>query len=151
MPDREPLQRFLDTDCCLLLVDGTRLAGRLRALGADWWSVDTDNGAVVVNPRQVAAVAEGQSLATPRAPRRERRARGGSPGRPWADDELRRLADAFLDGETDKELARDFDRTPAVIKQLRQGFEIARGNLTDDAVGAIARSWVGRWQDVLTR
>jgi len=50
-----------------------------------------------------------------------------APGRAWKDDDLRTLADAFLDGGEDVDLAGRFNRSRGQIKELRQGFECARG------------------------
>ena len=38
---------------------------------------------------------------------------------------------------------------PGIIKQLRQGFEAARGNLVEDQVGEVAATWIHRWRRLL--
>ena len=80
----------------------------------------------------------------------KKRSSSHSPGRAWQEGDLRLLADAFLDGVTDQELAKEFNRTRAAIKQMRQGFECARGNLNQDLLEEIAQSWVHRWRKLLT-
>ncbi len=72
-----------------------------------------------------------------------------APGSPWSDAELKRLADAFLDGHEDGELAERHKRARPAIKQLRQGFECARGNLVEDQISSVAATWVSRWRRVL--
>jgi len=138
----------------LLLADGTRLSAAIADQRAGWWLLETDEGTVWVQLAHVVLV--GSEAAVPAGGRRGRggggstsRSRSSAPGRPWSDDELRMLADAFLDGAVDKDLAREFGRTPAIVKQLRQGFECARGNLDEERVTEIAASWVPRWRRVL--
>jgi hypothetical protein len=70
-------------------------------------------------------------------------------GRAWLDEDLQQLADAFLDGHDDVILSQRFSRAKNQIKELRQAFECARGNLVDDQVSAIALTWVPRWRKAL--
>lgn len=140
---------LLGERCTVLLADGTRIEGTLASVDGEWWWLDGDDGELVVNPRQVAAIATGGGMPAPK-PARKRGAGGGSPGRPWAEEHLRALADGFLDGETDKELAARFERTPAIVRQLRQAFEVARGNLDQEQVTEVAATWIGRWREVLS-
>lgn len=136
----------LGTPCTVGLVDGTRLEGVPLAVAGGWLRLEHERGEVVVNLAQVTVVAPPGVLPA----RRERKRRApGAPGRPWQDDDLRLLADAFLDGAVDRDLAREFDRTPAIVRQLREAFEAARGELDEDALGEVARSWVPRWRRVL--
>lgn len=146
MADPDPVVREL------LLVTGRRLVGSISPhASSGWWVVQTAQGVVEVNPALVVASAApgvldaGKAVGAPR-----RRSVAGAPGRPWGDEELRLLADAFLDqAASDKDLAQEFARTPAIIKQLRQGFEAARGNLVEDQVGEVALTWIPRWRRLL--
>lgn len=150
--DHSPIRHLTGERLILLLADGNRIEGELLDAEGDWWRIAAGDGEVLVNPAQVAAVASAGALpASSAAPRKRAAATtGGSPGRPWADEDLTALADAFLDGENDKDLAARFGRTPAIVKQLRQGFEAARGNLDEDRISEIARTWIARWREVLT-
>ncbi|MDA3963835.1 MAG: hypothetical protein PF961_23850 [Planctomycetota bacterium] len=149
MHDDDPVMGLVGVRCALLMSDGTRLEGELSAAAPTWWTIQGDEGQILVNPAHIAAVAASGELPAKPVTRRGRASTSTSPGRPWDDRELKQLSDGYLDGETDKEIAARFERTPAVIRQLRQGFEVARGNLDADTVGEIAASWVSRWQSVL--
>ena len=144
---------------------GIALSGRITGKSDEWLQLLMPQGAVSVQLAHVAVIAEpgvadGLSAQLPQAgkafedatpaPQPAKKSRSQNPGRPWQDDELRMLADAFLDGITDKELAKEFGRTPAVVKQLRQGFECARGNLVEDQISEVAVTWVHRWRRVLS-
>jgi hypothetical protein len=96
---------------------------------------DADEGLEEVLPRPTSAD----------RPRRASRA----PGRPWRDEDLRQLADGFLDGQDDQQLCGSYNRTRAQIKELRAGFECARGNLVEDQISEVAATWVERWRRVL--
>ena len=143
------MQQLVGRRCSFLLANGTRLEGDLTDADGQWWRVVNEQGEVLLNPALIAAVAPDGALPAAASKRRARSAGGGSPGRPWADDELRQLADAFLDGEIDRDVAARFGRTPAIIRQMRQGFEVARGNLDAEQATEIAQTWVGRWREVL--
>lgn len=148
--DTDPIEALIGHRCVLLLVEGSRLEGELQAADSLWWRLAGDDGEILVNPQHVAAVGTGGlPVAASGGGKAAKRARSGSPGRPWADDQLKALADGFLDGETDKDLAATFGRTPAIIRQLRQAFEAARGNLDEDSLGEVASTWIGRWRQVL--
>jgi len=148
-PDRD--------DCEVLVANGAVLRGALSLLDGGWWRLQGAGGVIDLNPQQVigvgapgswAAAGGGSAVKEAGGGRAPRTNRGGA-GRPWRDEELRLLANAYLDGVTDKELAQEFSRTPAIIKQLRQGFECARGNLVEDQISEVAASWVHRWRRVL--
>jgi hypothetical protein len=79
------------------------------------------------------------------------RAGGKALGRAWLDEDLKALADAYLDGIEDGDLAQRFSRSRGQIKELRQAFECARGNLVEDQISPIAATWVARWRKALTQ
>lgn len=79
------------------------------------------------------------------------RAGGKALGRAWLDEDLKTLADAYLDGAEDGDLAQRFNRSRGQIKELRQAFECARGNLVEDQISPIAATWVARWRKALTQ
>ncbi|MFW5698780.1 MAG: hypothetical protein ACOCZK_00240 [Planctomycetota bacterium] len=140
-----------------VLSDGSRVQAEVRTRAGHWVEAVCDGLVFQLNLDQVVCFAAGALPAClagsdTRAGGSARRIRpkaGGSPGRRWEDDELRLLANAFLDGAIDRDLAREFGRTVAIIKQLRQAFECARGNLDEDRVGEVAQSWIPRWRRVL--
>jgi hypothetical protein len=72
-----------------------------------------------------------------------------APGRAWTEEELRRLGEGFIEGTADHALATAFNRTRGQLKELRQGFECARGNLDVDDISPVAATWVARWRRVL--
>ena len=133
----------------VVMSTGAQLEGDVSGRDGEWLMLETEQGPVALNRAQIVMIAGAGVPLTPAAKPTAARARSAQPGRPWTDDELRMLADAFLDGAPDKELANGFGRTPAIIKQLRQAFEIARGNLDEDQATDIAVSWVPRWRRVL--
>jgi hypothetical protein len=61
------------------------------------------------------------------------------------------IAYAYLDGIEDGDLAQRFSRSRGQIKELRQAFECARGNLVEDQISPIAATWVARWRKALTQ
>ncbi len=146
----------------LHLVGGVRLEGHVLMCGNGWLQLATAQGGVLVNLAQVVAIGmEGTGsvptpvtsvggLPKPSSKDRPRMAGGTAPGRPWRDEDLKQLADSYLDGELDADLAARYHRTRGQIKEMRQGFECARGNLVDDQIGDVARTWVERWRRVLS-
>jgi hypothetical protein len=72
-------------------------------------------------------------------------------GRAWLDEDLKTLADAYLDGVEDGELSQRLNRARSQIRELRQAFECARGNLIEDQISPIAATWVARWRKALTQ
>jgi hypothetical protein len=77
------------------------------------------------------------------------RVTGKALGRAWLDEDLKVLADAYLDGVQDADIAQRLSRAKGQIKELRQAFECARGNLVDDQISPIAATWVPRWRKAL--
>jgi hypothetical protein len=142
------------------LSDGGIRRGLVMSAGGGWLQLAGDEGLLLVNLAQVAVIAlDGQPTAAagpvdaarPRPQSKDAPFRAGSraPGRPWQEQDLKQLAEAYLDGRPDAELAERFVRTRGQIKELRQGFECARGNLVDDQLSPAARTWVARWRKVL--
>ncbi len=147
----------LDRPVTVQFADGVVLRGVLRACGGGWLRLEDQRGVHWVQTTQVAmisALSEGEAasvdgaLPKPRsadAPVKTTRA----PGRPWADGDLKALAEAFLDGVLDSDCAQRFNRTRHQITLLRQGFEAARGGLDEDRIPDVARTWVQRWRRAL--
>ena len=79
------------------------------------------------------------------------RAGGKALGRAWLDEDLKALADAYLDGAEDGDLAQRFNRSRGQVRELRQAFECARGNRVEDQISPIAATWVARWRKALTQ
>jgi len=148
-----------------ILADGTVFTGELEWARKGWARLRGDAGTTLINAAHVAVIKplvplapdedaedeEDDALPRPRNHERARLAAPTAPGRAWEDDELRRLADAFLDNATDAELATRHHRARGAIKEARQGFECARGNLVEDQISPVARTWVGRWRKVLAK
>ena len=144
-----------------ILADGTVFDGELEWARKGWAKLRGDAGTTLINAAHVAVIKPLSPLAVeeedetdaelprPRSNDRATLAGPTAPGRAWADDDLRRLADAFLDNATDAELAERHHRTRGAIKEARQGFECARGNLVEDQISPVARTWVARWRKVL--
>jgi hypothetical protein len=144
------------------LAQGPVYRGEVRRTVDGWVLLETSEAQQLINLDHVVTIthegaveddeelAEGlETLPKPTSAERPTRA-SRAPGRPWKDDDLKQLADAFLDGEQDAELATRFNRAKAQVRELRQGFECARGNLVEDQISAVARTWVDRWRRVLT-
>ncbi len=137
--------------------EGVVVRGMLRACGGGWLKLEDQRGVHWVQLDQVAmisAVTEGEAEPVD-APRPKPRSADApvktsrAPGRPWADDDLKTLSEAFLDAATDSECAQRFNRTRHQITLLRQGFEAARGGLDEDRIPDVAKTWVQRWRRVL--
>jgi len=146
-----------------ILADGTVFAGELEWARKGWAKLRGDAGISLINVAHVAVIKPlgpmaadevdetDAALPRPRSHERATLAAPTAPGRAWADDDLRRLADAFLDNATDAELAERYHRTRGAIKEAHQGFECARGNLVEDQISPVARTWVGRWRKLLAQ
>ena len=145
------------------LAQGPVYRGEVRRTVDGWVLLETEDAQQLINLDHVAMIThegaatdddeveEGlESLPKPTSADRPIRA-SRAPGRPWKDDDLRQLADAFLDGMQDVELAGRFNRTKGQVRELRQGFECARGNLVEDQISPVAQTWVARWRRVLAR
>jgi len=146
------------------LVQGPLYRGSVRRVVDGWLLLETESGNVLINLEQVAVISQEQGddddeasleglddedkLPKPRSAERPARA-SKVPARPWKEDDLKHLSEAFLDGVDDAELATRFNRTRGQLKELRQGFECARGNLVDDQISETAATWVARWQRLL--
>lgn len=143
----------------VVLAQGEVFVGEVEWSGKGWLRLRTDAGQRLINLAHVAVIGLVGSVlddedeidsALPKPTSKDRPVKvSQAPGRPWPDDELKRLADAFLDGVEDNELAERHKRARPAIKQLRQGFECARGNLVEDQISEVAATWVPRWRRVL--
>jgi hypothetical protein len=128
--------------------------GRIAAVDQGWLVLEGEHPRLI-NLAQVVEVllddADPGEAALPRPRSKETPVKAGpkAPARPWSDDELKSLAQGFLDGATDTELAERFHRTRTQITIMHQGFECARGNITDDTIAPVARTWVERWRKAL--
>ncbi|MBA2482100.1 MAG: hypothetical protein H0V44_15670 [Planctomycetes bacterium] len=143
------------------LAQGPVYRGAVRRSLDGWLVIETDAGHVLLNLDHIAVISQdapapgeddqesdSDQLPRPRSadhPRPVSRA----PGRAWNDADLKQLADAFLDGQDDAALATRYNRTRAQLKQMRLGFECARGNLVEDQIPPVAATWIQRWQRVL--
>lgn len=155
----EPLASLpLDRPVTLQFADGVVLRGILRACGGGWLQLDDARGrhwVQLAHVVMVSAAAEGAAepevdASRPKPAPREAPGKGSrAPGRPWKDDDLKALADAFLENTIDSECAERFNRTRHQITLLRQGFEAARGGLDEDRIPEVARTWVARWRRLL--
>ncbi len=145
-----------------LLSGGELLCGRVMLVTGGWLQLSGSEGPLLVRLDQIAVLhLDGAALAAdepvddpavllrPRSAEPPRKAGSKAPGRAWHEEDLRALADAFLDNANDAELAERFHRARGQVKELRQGFECARGNLVEDQISPVAQTWVGRWRKVL--
>ena len=142
-----------------VLADGTVFAGDIQWLKKGWVKLGGDQGTTLIQMTHVAvikplsALDEGHDvddeLPKPRSKEGTEMMGPTAPGRAWRDDDLRALADAFLDNINDAELATRHHRSKSAIKEMHQGFECARGNLVEDQISPVARTWVARWRKVL--
>ncbi len=144
----------------LHLIDRSILVGRVRDDVPGWLRLLTVDGERLVNLAHVISIDLNEGASDPGAqidsgiprPRsKDAPVKVGSkaPGRPWTDADLKDLAEGFLDGKQDADLALAFHRTRNQIRDLRQGFEVNRGNLVEEQVTPAATTWVNRWQRVL--
>jgi hypothetical protein len=136
------------------LASGALCQGLVESCDGGWMRLRTALGISFVQLTHVAVISLGgdvvdEALPKPVSNDVPRKSGSRAPGRPWAEDDLRQLADGFLDGSNDAELAERFHRTRGAIKEMHQGFEAARGNLVDDQVSPVARTWIPRWRRVL--
>lgn len=142
------------------LNNGQICRGQVSGLRGPWLHLAADSGGVLVNLTQASAIvldAAAAPEAVIDAPRPKPRSkedpiRAGSRalGRAWTDAELKALADAFLDGHHDGELAERFSRSRSQITDMHQAFECARGNIVEDQLRPVATTWVARWRKALT-
>ncbi len=142
-----------------VLSSGQQCRGTVTNIGKGWITLGGGEQMVLVQITHVAAINLDSKptpspivdIAMPKPTSKETPVRAGSKalGRAWLDDDLKKLADAYLDGAQDAELAQRFSRAKGQIKELRQAFECARGNLVDDQISPIAATWVPRWRKAL--
>jgi hypothetical protein len=142
-----------------VLADGTAFAGEIQWNRKGWAKIGGDQGTTLIQLAHVAVIRplgpldEGgevdEELPKPRSKEGTELMGPTAPGRAWRDDDLRAIADAFLDGVSEAELATRYHRTKSALKELRQGFECARGNLVEDQISPVARTWVARLRKVL--
>jgi hypothetical protein len=147
------------------LNNGQVVRGTVTGLRGGWLSLAGGNpdgsGAVLVNLAHAGALVLDSKaaptamieVAKPKPQSKEApvRAGGKALGRAWLDEDLKALADAYLDGAEDGDLAQRFNRSRGQIKELRQAFECARGNLVEDQISPVAATWVARWRKALTQ
>ncbi len=117
--------------------------------GRTFLNLDHLVSVVVMGADDAEDVDEG-GLMKPQSLERPRVLTATAPARAWQEDDLKKLATGFLDGEDDAALAEVHHRSRSQIRELRQGFECARGNLVDDQISPVARTWIARWRRVLT-
>jgi hypothetical protein len=139
---------------------GGPFTGIVVAVDGPWLRLAASGGETLVRVDQITSVvlpvgvpaAESptdEALPRPRSKDVPVRATSRVPGRPWADEDLREVAHAFLDGKADSELAERHHRTRHQITVLRQAHEALRGNLRDDQISEVAQGWIPRLRRVL--
>jgi hypothetical protein len=157
----EPLAQLTPgTPVAVHLSDGSQHHGLVHLLEGGWLHLLTPAGGLLINLDQVVMIALAAAAAAAPSPIDHPRPRPVSkdipvkvgsrtPGRPWQDSDLKALADGFLEGGNEAQLSERFHRTRSQIKLLRQGFECARGTVTEDDINEVARTWIARWRRVL--
>ncbi len=143
------------------LTNGQVVRGTITGLRGGWLSLGDGTKSVLVNLALASALvldtnpapAPFIEVAKPKPASKDTpiRAGGKALGRAWLDEDLKSLADAYLDGGEDGDLAQRLNRSRGQIKELRQAFECARGNLVEDQISPIAATWVARWRKALTQ
>lgn len=144
------------------LSSGQVVRGTISGMRGGWLSLGGgESGAVLVNLNHATAIlldaksapAPFVEIAKPKPSSKDSpiRAGGKALGRAWLDEDLKALADAYLDHIEDGDLAQRFNRSRGQIKELRQAFECARGNLVEEQISPIAATWVARWRKALTQ
>lgn len=153
----DPLAQLLPGRAVTIYLTSNRVHRGQVGTITDGWLELVGKQTRLVNLRQVVEILidaagdeeDPEALPRPRSKDAPTRASAKTPARPWADEDLQAMAHGFLDGVTDSELAERFHRTRSQVTILHQGFECARGNLTDDAIPPAARTWIDRWRKVL--
>jgi hypothetical protein len=148
----------------LHLAGGQRISGLLTAIQSDWVTVMASEGETLVALRGIIAAAlpvappagpdgpsddRDQPLPRPRSKDVPMQATQRTPGRAWTAPDMAAIAHAFLDGHNDTDIARQHGRTRHQITTLRQAHEVLRGNLAEDLISPVARSWVARLRRAL--
>ena len=141
------------------LIGGQVVRGQVASLRGGWLHVANEPSGALINLMQAATIALDSHVAPssvtdaprprPESKDRPQRAAGTALGRAWLDEDLRAVADAFLDGSQDGAIAERTHRSRGQISALRQAFECARGNLVEEQISPIAATWVARWRKVL--
>jgi hypothetical protein len=142
-----------------VLANGQQCRGMITGIRGGWLSLGGNDKTVLVNLAQTAAITLDAKpapvpqfdMALPKPTSKEApiRAVGKALGRAWLDEDLKALANAYLDGEEDSAIAQRISRARVQIKELRQAFECARGNVAEDQISPIAATWVPRWHKAL--
>jgi hypothetical protein len=140
--------------------DGLEICGTVSDVVDGWCGVEDNAEPMWLQIAQIVAVTvESQALPAPvnaaggKRKRTDQRASGaadGKRGRDWQPQEVRELAEGFLDGATDSDLASHFGCPRGAINSMRQAFECARGNLVEEEIDGLARSWVDRVRSALS-
>ncbi len=154
--------------CHFRLSTGEFISGIVNAVDDQWVALLNEKGEVLIAQQHIVALGnaleehpEGQmssqpanisseALPSPVSCERPKKAGRRSPGRKWNNDDLRAVAEGFLDGMSDADIAEQFSRTRAAIKEMHKAFECARGNFDEDDLGTVAQTWVQRWQKLLS-
>ena len=136
--------------------DGIQLHGLVEQLSEHMWQVRDGSKQAWVNCDQIIALSpKDQPLTVAAAAtvtkRSSKKATTTSKkGKDWDDDQLRALISGFLDGELDAVLAKQFSARRGMIASMRQAFECQRGNLVDEQLDDVAKTWVSRIREALT-
>jgi hypothetical protein len=141
------------------LANGQVSRGMVTGMRGGWLSLGGENGTLLVNLAHAAVILLDAKAAPtafvevtkpkPTSKDSPVRAGGKALGRAWLDEDLKALASAYLDGIDDGELSTRFNRSRGQIKELRQAFECARGNLVEEQISPVAATWVARWRKAL--
>jgi hypothetical protein len=140
-----------------ILADGTVFSGHVDNARKGWLRLTTEQGPLLINvahvallkPLDASAVGIGLGSSEPETTASRRSAGTTTAEDDWDPESLRALADGFLDGHDDSELAARLGQRKGQVKTLRQAFECARGNLVEDEIAPTAREWIDRWRSVL--
>ena len=133
------------------LANGRRVSGIVTGRAGDWLHLERSGGPLFVNAAQVVCYQiKGSGSCSGDDDARPARARRCVDPSAWDEADLRRLAEGYLDGHSDAELATICQRPRVEVRRLRRSFEAARGSLDLDRLGDEDRDWVGRWQAVLS-
>ncbi len=142
-----------------MLSNGQQCRGMITGLRGGWMSLGGSDKTILLNLSQIALITLDAKPAPtleidvikPKPTSKEApiRAQGKALGRAWLDEDLKKLANAYLDGLEDGDIAQKISRARSQIKELRQAFECARGNLSEDQISPIAVTWVPRWHKAL--
>ncbi len=132
------------------LANGRRITATVTAQAGGWLRLDRARSTLHVNISQIVCYqAPGSASLADDAPEASGRSRPAIDPQDWDEPRLRRLAEGYLDGQGDSELATICERPRSEVRRLRRSFEAARGNLDPDRLGEQDRAWSVRWQAVL--